>query len=697
MNKQNCPEHWVKYIIESELPGWYLEGVSKVLMAWLLAGKELMSVKTYFDSLYQLLDGTQKNKQLVFNEACKKILPNTTWKEEDLIDSLSVNWSTIYFTAMAYSLKENGSYSLDQTKQIYQKINMLGKINGSGKLTSTSESDFFEDVMKLEIREKFLKEPLTFERKMEYATAAIELQEGKRVNWFIYCPELVKKSIECELTPEEMIETGLRDDKINQLGARKHFQWMLDVFNFNEYNLMFHKQYYKESTQRTLDALQEVRDNTHCGDLFLMEPCVTMTAKISGKAVKVVLMKSNKIRCSYRGYEGINDENSVQLEYDFLIYANGAVFEKKKNGYMPVTYRTLKRVRENMFDAGEKLYKAIINHLIESGTYVAKDLDKYLYSESGMYSYFDLIPSFTINETLGCKNLNQLCKKKWKGGQDINWNKIDLNAAYLMMKTKTRIRPEDREKFIQNASRMFKAKAFDTDRALQNIKAYTEEFLATYLSKMIYGDKNTFLESSISGLVFNHSYSELMCTARDYVHTQMLLKEKVNINFKSEKKLTEAHDAATAKYEEKDMSVRIPKNSKFKALRKMLPIEMEWIKTAKRLRQEGKEMHHCVYTYADKINADACAIYSMTYADKRYTIEFTKNNDIFEIRQLQSACNKGAPQEVQDYVLDLLKKKQGKIQENKNITAVRCAGHYEHRPARNRRNVNDDFDWDMPF
>lgn len=77
--------------------------------------------------------------------------------------------------------------------------------------------------------------------------------------------------------------------------------------------------------------------------------------------------------------------------------------------------------------------------------------------------------------------------------------------------------------------------------------------------------------------------------------------------------------------------VKITKETKFKLLRKILPPEFEWIKTRKRLIEETVMQHHCVWSYADKINKDKCQIYSYVDEDgKRYTLEFViKRKNMF--------------------------------------------------------------------
>ena len=95
----------------------------------------------------------------------------------------------------------------------------------------------------------------------------------------------------------------------------------------------------------------------------------------------------------------------------------------------------------------------------------------------------------------------------------------------------------------------------------------------------------------------------------------------------------------------------------FRKLRRLLPEdEFEWIKTRKRIVEEGYYMRHCVASYAKNVNNDSCAIYSFIYpkTGKRYTIEFSKRNERYVMDQIQSKCNRGASQEVKDYINNFL-------------------------------------------
>ena len=69
--------------------------------------------------------------------------------------------------------------------------------------------------------------------------------------------------------------------------------------------------------------------------------------------------------------------------------------------------------------------------------------------------------------------------------------------------------------------------------------------------------------------------------------------------------MVEEHDKLSNRLrEQKTPVIKIPKDSRFKKLK--LPKEFEEIKTKKRIIEESRIQHHCVWSYADKINHDEC-------------------------------------------------------------------------------------------
>lgn len=108
----------------------------------------------------------------------------------------------------------------------------------------------------------------------------------------------------------------------------------------------------------------------------------------------------------------------------------------------------------------------------------------------------------------------------------------------------------------------------------------------------------------------------------------------------------------------------IPKNSKFLRLRKILPEKYEWIRSRKRLIKEASMQQQCVWSYANRISSDRCAIYS--YMDDgefskdgkphRYTIEFGYNfkNNTYYIRQVHGKRNQLDTKCMQKHLEDLI-------------------------------------------
>lgn len=112
--------------------------------------------------------------------------------------------------------------------------------------------------------------------------------------------------------------------------------------------------------------------------------------------------------------------------------------------------------------------------------------------------------------------------------------------------------------------------------------------------------------------------------------------------------------------------VNVPKKSKFLPLRDILPPEFEWIRSRKRLILEAELQHHCVWSYADMISSDTCAIYSYVdtraeYADdgvlRRYTVEFRcKKDGTYYVNQVQGKYDQVNAAGMKEYVQSFLSK-----------------------------------------
>lgn len=138
--------------------------------------------------------------------------------------------------------------------------------------------------------------------------------------------------------------------------------------------------------------------------------------------------------------------------------------------------------------------------------------------------------------------------------------------------------------------------------------------------------------------------------AQDYVRMCKMKKEKVRLDICSQRHLEKVHNRTNRDYEMTG-EVSVPKKSVFLGLREILPDKFEWITDRKRLIMESKMQHHCVWSYAEDITKDLCAIYSYVdyegkFSDsrkpRRYTIEFNRVNwisSLYCINQIKGSCN----------------------------------------------------------
>ena len=118
------------------------------------------------------------------------------------------------------------------------------------------------------------------------------------------------------------------------------------------------------------------------------------------------------------------------------------------------------------------------------------------------------------------------------------------------------------------------------------------------------------------------------------------------------------HNRVTASANIKKIpNFKAPKKSRFDNLKEILPKDYEWIKTRKRLAAETTMMHHCVWSYYDKIQKDESAIYSLWYNDQPYTAEFVLNKKgKYSLRQLYGKYDYPAPPELRQDIENIINK-----------------------------------------
>lgn len=357
--------------------------------------------------------------------------------------------------------------------------------------------------------------------------------------------------------------------------------------------------------------------------------------KISFYCYKTIYAKGNDIMpCTYNKKEVAD----IIVFFDGYMYENISIRGVRK--CIPLTIAHIQKYRQLFGKPFQTFISATFSERIKNGDYLFQDLSAYLSKHNSFF-----IP-ITYNECIGKKNFNHLLREKYPASDFINWNKTDIGQGYLILKSLTWV-----EKGSVGILKETKNNAFLLDDGFKR-----NDLIISYLSTVILSflDPDTYWKDEENKMV---SDLTVVQTIKDYVRMAHSMKQKVNLKFRSAKKLKEAHDDIFVLYSSRNTPlVKIPKKTVFLKLRTILPEEFEWIKSRRRILLEGKNMHHCVASYAGDINRDNCAIYSFLYSKtgKRYTIEFKHSKGNYWINQIQGMCNRGCPTEVWDYVKSFL-------------------------------------------
>ena len=354
---------------------------------------------------------------------------------------------------------------------------------------------------------------------------------------------------------------------------------------------------------------------------------------------------------SYNSYF-INPFGQMKLlfYYDYGVYKIVGSKNGKNNDTKCIP-ATINDLAEFYFLSKEtkSVVEAYCKNCIKQGWFIWEDILDML--QKGARDF----PPVRVKDALKTKNKNHMMTTAYAHADFINWNnpENDMYLNYLAMRTFSWINDNSRSvllDYVKNCSKSDKEKY----SGLQS----RSQLLVDVLWSRVKRDDGQYWETGCrDGKVYFADESQAKIVINDYVRMSRILHKKVNLKFTSAKKIKETHDDLMVRVKNKHTpKITIPKNSKFKELRKILPKEFEWITTKQRIIKEGIDMHHCVATYADSVNKDQCAIYSFLYFDQnRYTIEFRKRKGEYYIEQIQSRCDRGCPKDVWDYVERLLK------------------------------------------
>lgn len=434
---------------------------------------------------------------------------------------------------------------------------------------------------------------------------------------------------------------------------------------------------------------------------LVMDNGITVTLNnIKSISTKIVIKTNGTINIYIREYKGNTILSSGKLQTydetksnknDIVIFPNGDIYKKTKNEKLvPISFKELYALR-NLNNDTKKLVDCIISE-VSKMTPIFKDISR-------DFEITNLFP-IKFNDLYKYHTKNELMKDMYGLAKDlpINYNKININLSYLIVKSYNYVNDRSKKILIQLKDKdnsilklvnrcitkswqrlTYKRKVFFFLQSIiiytinektdwgKTRKKYIEENLNFIAENILDAEFNEFEENCADDMVIQVGDYVNMC-----IYSNKRVKPKVDLSISNIHTLIEKHnDVSWLSRKSGTKPVKVPKDSVFNDLRKILPKEFEWIKNRKRLILETELQHHCVWSYADKISSDMCAIYSYVDKDgskslcndgkpKRYTIEFNfnKQDGTYYVVQVQGKYDAVNSSDVQNYIYKILNEKQ---------------------------------------
>ena len=440
----------------------------------------------------------------------------------------------------------------------------------------------------------------------------------------------LKKYMNEGISPKDAAKVIMDEIMAEKNTDTANVQYFYDLFKDHE-----KLQYIEFKDDKEKADLEYVRDNICLKGSFYI-PATQITVLVpkdmfEGKPVFIEFADSKKcdIYTDNNGKRGIN--RKYFKTHVVIVYENGAIYINSTGKYRQATIRDI--VSLFYSHHGMQVLDSILEIPAIKDSYVFKDLIKDCVKTIEDNSSF---PSILWNQCIGYKNRNQLMQALYKHTEGIDFNKMGIPCGYAYMKTRPYV-DEMSQGILYNAFTQHVLTGYTCRNARKRTaiaEAVAKEYLSDKLLKLY--PERTF---------------DIPIEVRDYVVNILASKGKVSLRWRSITKMVQRNvDVILTHQNAKTPNIIIPKKSRFNALADILPAEFERIKTRDRIIQEGQIMRHCVASYADLVNKDQCAIYHLTYMNREYTLEFKIQGDVYQVVQIQSKADRGAPKEVWDYV-----------------------------------------------
>lgn len=415
---------------------------------------------------------------------------------------------------------------------------------------------------------------------------------------------------------------------------------------------------YKQS--KNAPHLFEIRQRVF--DRSFLKKQATMTEKIYdavGMKVDVVIkipyserhvsFGKNSVTAWFKNFSGFHTlgktEKPSRTDNVVVFYDDMHIFrEKGKSGNKKLIPLSLKDMHYLINQYGTVAKEFFIAYLKDiDNQYIAKDLIREIRDKSLLP-----LPPIPINEAIKYYSIPALMKGYYKSSEGVSFKKMGIRRGYFFMKSRGYLSPTSVS--ILNDI-LFDDKL--TMKHLKNCESLKHGHLGRNMQYLI---KEFFVSVIIQKLenisrLFREDVEDIVS---DYVFI-MAREKNVSLKHTSIRKLIDEHVEVELRQDSYNTPIiAIPKNSKFKELRKKLPKEFEWIKTRKRIIEEGRRMRHCVASYADYVNKDVCAIYHFEYDQVPYTVEFRLNSKGYYINQIQTVADRGYDKKAKQYIEKLI-------------------------------------------
>lgn len=428
-----------------------------------------------------------------------------------------------------------------------------------------------------------------------------------------------------ELTMDEKLRCPIDELKdhfanIKETEASKMFLYIISAIN-NSYEKIFYKiddckvGLFMFESEEIKELFKSVKNTEVSLQAYIKYHICSVEYIVNEDGKDLIIIQSGHEKSTYY------NKQCFHLKYEYnskiVIYDDKNVFVNSTKRFFPANMKSFAYI--NQFAA-----EAIIKYYSEKNPFwkdILKDYNNDLYYCPVQFS--------TIWES---KNKKQLIQNKNKKILYNQINKHSILYAYLMGAACKYVDENEFQKLW-----------ILSDEDVKGCTSVDQLFAVFYYNKL----KN-YCE-------IDDEYKDYI---EDYCHMVVKMRKKFNLKMTSINKLIDEHDLLSIIYMSKSVKrIKIPKNSPFFKLK--LPEEYKLIKTKKELVQEAILNKNCVATYDTKINRGKCAIYSIIYLGKRYTIEITYVNNrgrySFHINQLYGKKNSIAPKELHEELRGLIR------------------------------------------